>query len=306
MICIVGALAVDVLVSRERFIKGTSNPASIHFSPGGVGYRIYSHLQGPKILFTALGSDVLGKWLVEKIAHPQWVNPIFLEDYTTSCYCALMQNGELLYGASDMAVIEEGLSWPRLRARLPELGKTDFLVLEANLCPELVQSLIRHAGRRTRVVFESVSVEKLLRHSDSLKDLYLLSANEDEYGALGKKVAASQFSNQMQAAAGAKSEKTGQKSRPAWVVDFLKQRRIEHLLVTRGSRGVSLYRLHDRERLTRQDVKPGTVHSGPDTTGAGDMLVAALLEAIDQTEDLEAALGLAVEEVEKAIKEGSL
>jgi sugar/nucleoside kinase (ribokinase family) len=79
MICIVGALAVDLLVSRECFVKGTSNPSSIRLAPGGVGYRIYSHLHSPKMLFTALGSDMFGKWLIENIDQPQWVNPIFLD-----------------------------------------------------------------------------------------------------------------------------------------------------------------------------------------------------------------------------------
>jgi sugar/nucleoside kinase (ribokinase family) len=307
MICIVGALAVDLLIHRDRFRKGTSNPATIRVTPGGVGYRIYSHLDGPKMLFTALGSDVFGKWLIENLVQPQWVNPIFLDQYPTACYCALTQSGELLYGAADMAVIEQGLNWPRLRARLPELGAKDYLVLEANLAPELVRSLIRHAGARTRVVFESVSVEKLLRHAENLKNLYLLSGNEAEVRALGEWFAA------------------GRASRfDSWVQDYLGRMRIEQLLVTRGRRGVSLYRREAGDgaepggggpggsggrgagRRGPLTLQPDRLIEAGDTTGAGDRLMSAYLEALDREAEPVDALRRAVESVERSLEEGTL
>jgi sugar/nucleoside kinase (ribokinase family) len=310
MICIVGALAVDLLIHRDRFLKGTSNPASIRFAPGGVGYRIYSHLESPKMLFTALGSDVFGKWLIEKLVQPQWVNPIFLDQYPTACYCALMQSGELLYGAADMAVIEQGLNWERLRARLPELGARDYLVLEANLAPELVRSLIRHAGARTRVVFESVSVEKLLRHAENLKSLYLLSGNEAEFHALGEWFAAGRAGS-----AGSRASRSD-----SWVQDYLAEMRIEQLLVTRGRRGVRLYQRESgggvgegrgpggRGSGSRKpiDIAPGRLIETADTTGAGDRLTSAYLEALDREADAADALRRAVEIVERSIEEGTL
>jgi pseudouridine kinase len=283
MICIVGALAVDLLIYREQFRKGTSNPASIRFAPGGVGYRIYSHLDTPKMLFTALGSDLFGKWLVENMSQPQWVNPIFLDQYPTACYCALMQSGELLYGAADMSVIERGLSWARLRARLPDLGPRDYLVLEANLAPELVRGLIRHAGNKTRVVFESVSVEKLLRHAENLKNLYLLSGNEEEFRALGDWFAARRSAG--------------------WVSEYLVQKQIEQFLVTRGRRGV---RLWQREEPKPTDISPARVIETSDTTGAGDALMAAYLEAVAQGAEQPDALSQAVRSVETSIQEGTL
>jgi len=263
-------------------------------------------LHSPKMLFTALGSDVFGKWLIENIDQPQWVNPIFLDQYPTSCYCALMQSGELFYGAADMAVIEEGLSWPRLRARLPELGKKDFLVLEANLSPELVRSLLHQFGRKTRVVFESVSVEKLLRHMEVLKNLYLLAGNEEEFKALGKIFTAK-----------GNGSKNDVPDRPVfqsdgWVQAFLEERGIEQLLVTRGRRGVRLYRRDSRTtagRGKRQgplSIPPNLVIETADTTGAGDRLLSVFLEAVDQEAAAGDVLKQAVESVERAIGEGNL
>jgi len=334
MTCIVGALAVDLLIHKDRFLKATSNPASMRFQPGGVGYRIYSHLECPKMLFTALGTDGFGRWLIENMNQPQWVNPIFLDQYPTACYCALMQSGELLYGAADMAVIEEGLNWARLRARLPELGATDYLVLEANLAPELVRSLIRHAGTRTRVVFESVSVEKLLRHAKNLKNLYLLSGNEREARALGEWFASGSVdSTKGRNSSGGGDSASGRSSvssrgaaagRPSrsdrWVQDFLERRNIEQLLVTRGRRGV---RLHQRESVRRVgdgggpgnrgagdrrpiDIQPGRIIEAADTTGAGDTLISAYLEALDRDTDAANALRRAVQSVERSIEEGTL
>ena len=306
MICIVGALAVDLLISKEHFVKGTSNPSSIRLTPGGVGYRIYSRLHSPKMLFTALGSDVFGKWLIENIDQPQWVNPIFLDQYSTSCYCALMQSGELFYGAADMAVIEQGLSWPRLRARLPELGKKDFLVLEANLSPELVRSLLHQFGRKTRAVFESVSVEKLLRHTEVLKNLYLLAGNEEEFKALGKFFSMDGNNREidMPVRPGSQSDR--------WVQTFLEERGIEQLLVTRGRRGVRLYQRDSRTTVGRGksqgplSVPPNRVIETLDTTGAGDRLLSAFLETVDREAETGDALRQAVESVERAIEEGNL
>ena len=297
MICIVGALAVDLLIYRERFRKGTSNPASIRFTPGGVGYRIYSHLDTPKMLFTALGSDLFGKWLVENMSQPQWVNPIFLDQYPTACYCALMQSGELLYGAADMSVIERGLSWARLRARLPDLGPRDYLVLEANLAPDLVRGLIRHAGSKTRVVFESVSVEKLLRHAENLKNLYLLSCNEEEFRALGDWFAAFRSAD---GGGGAPVRSSGS---AGWVSEYLVGKQIEQFLVTRGRRGV---RLWQREEPKPTDISPARVIETSDTTGAGDALMAAYLEAVAQGAEQPDALSQAVRSVETSIQEGTL
>lgn len=306
MICIVGALAVDLLVSRERFVKGTSNPSSIRLAPGGVGYRIYSHLRSPKMLFTALGSDVFGRWLIENIGEPQWVNPIFLDQYSTSCYCALMQSGELFYGAADMAVIEEGLSWPRLRARLPELGEQDFLVLDANLSPDLVRSLLHHIGRKTRAVFESVSVEKLMRHADVLKNLYLLAGNEKEFKALGKFFTKDGNDKKSDVPAGRGSQSD------RWVQIFLEERRIEQMLVTRGRRGLRLYQRDLRAAAGRGKsqgpltIPPSRVIETVETTGAGDRLLSAFLEAVDRKAATGDALKQAVESVERAIVEGNL
>jgi sugar/nucleoside kinase (ribokinase family) len=330
MIAVVGAVAVDVVARRKRFLAGTSNPSGIRWAPGGVGYRIWSRLPSPRILLSAVGDDPAGRWLEQHIreqagggraagkrrreaagrdrrgaAGEARSRPgsqavlLRLPRYATACYCALMQSGRLLYGAADMEVIERGLGWARLEGSLPALGPADFLVLEANLAPGLACALLGRYAGRTRVVFEAVSVEKLLRHEPGLRDLYLLSVNREEAAALRARVAP-----------GSRGQ--------AWVGSFLRERRIANLLVPLGRRGARLHALGPDGRLHSASFAPARRVRAEDSTGAGDRLLAALLARLARAEsagrgpDAEGAtpvaqaLPAAMREVEKALEEGSL
>jgi len=317
MIAVVGAAAVDVVARRQRFLAGTSNPSEIRWTPGGVGYRIWRRLPAPRLLLSAVGDDPAGLWLRERIAaeakdraengnrrgargrraSESDVRLLSLPRFATACYCAFMQSGRLLYGAADMAVVESGLNLARLRAHLPLLGPADLLVLEANLAPTLTGALLRRFAGRTRVVFEGVSVDKLLRHEPGLRDLYLLSVNQEEAEALGRRVA---------------PRGRGQ----LWVPRFLRDRRIAHLLVPRGRRGVSLYILEADGGLRSASFAPKRVVRAQDSTGAGDRLLAAVLARLVRAESagsrpggaplVERVLPAAMREVERALEEGSL
>lgn len=283
MVCVIGAAAVDAVARRERFLRGTSNPSEIRFAPGGVGYRIFRALAVPKTFITAVGSDALGSWLRERLLREPGVVPLVLAGFSSACYLALMEAGELLYGASDMAVIEQGLDWTGLEPHLPELGRDDLLVLEANLGPGLVARLLARFAGRTRVVFESVSVEKLSRHAAGLEGLYLLSGNEEEIRGLAPEPAI---------------------PGSGWVPEFLKRRGVENLLVTRGRRGVRLHCASAGGGAL--ELPPGRRLDTRDSTGAGDRLLAGVLSALGRGQELPAAVAAAMAAVERALEEKSL
>jgi sugar/nucleoside kinase (ribokinase family) len=308
MTVVVGAAAVDLVARRERFLAGTSNPAAIRWAPGGVGYRIWRRLPAPRLLLSAVGDDPAGRWLAQRIGAvarqgrarsgrgtADSVRPpvrsgarlLRLPRYATACYAAFMASGRLLYGAADMAVIEQGLTLPRLHPFLPPLGPGDLLVLEANLSPLLVQALLRRYAGRTRAVFEGVSVEKLLRHEVGLRDLFLLSVNQEEAVALRARVA---------------PRSRGEE----WVARFLRERRIAHLLVPRGRRGVRLHSLEADGRVSSASFAPARVVHASDSTGAGDRLLAAVLARVAGGASIGRTLPLAMREVEKALEEGTL
>jgi sugar/nucleoside kinase (ribokinase family) len=289
MVCVIGASAVDAVARREHFLRGTSNPAEIRLAPGGVGYRIFSALPEPKMFITALGLDAPGNWLKERLQQEPGTVPLALAGYRSACYLALMEAGELLYGAADMAVIEEGLDWPRLAPHLPELGPADLLVLEANLAPALVQRLLERFAGATRVVFESVSVEKLLRHASVLRGLYLLSGNEEEIRGLAPDPGGIPGGNPV-----------GE----GWVQAFLERRGVDNLLVTRGGRGV---RLHARSAPGKPlELPPGRLVTTRDSTGAGDRLLAGVLSGLGRRQELPAAVASAMDAVEQSLEEKSL
>jgi sugar/nucleoside kinase (ribokinase family) len=292
MTVVVGALALDVVACRKRFLPGTSNPADIHWAAGGVGFRIWRSLPAPKLLITAVGEDPAGRWLAGQLRSSggkPLPGLLVLRRQPTACYCALMQAGRLLYGAADMRVIERGLTWKRVAPLLPALGPHDLLVLEANLAAPLVKALVRRFGRRARAVFEGVSVEKLLRHAPNLRDLFLLCTNEDELEALR-----------------ACSAPGCRKGGSGWVGAFMRSRRIDHWLVGRGRRGARLYSLSREGRLGLISQAPERVLRASDTTGAGDRLLAAVLARLVRGGSTEQALPAAMREVEKAIEEGRL
>jgi sugar/nucleoside kinase (ribokinase family) len=278
--CVIGASAFDAVARRKRFLRGTSNPAEIRLAAGGVGYRIFSALEEPKMFITALGPDPLGEWLKGRLLQEPGAVPLTLAGYRSACYLALMEAGELLYGAADMAVIEEGLDWGRVEPHLPELGEADLLVLEANLAPALVRLVLGRFAGRTRVVFESVSVEKLLRHAPTLQGLYLLSGNEEEIRGLASDPA-----------------------EEGWAQGLLEQRNLENLLITRGRRGARLHRRSDPGKPL--ELPPARLVATRDSTGAGDRLLAGILNGLDRGQELPGAVASAMRKVEQALEEGS-
>jgi sugar/nucleoside kinase (ribokinase family) len=304
VIVVVGAAAVDLVARRGRFLQGTSNPAAIRWTAGGVGYRIWRRLPAPRLLLSAVGEDPAGRWLEQAIGTEarrgrgsgrgrgrlrlaSQAVLLRLPRRATACYCALMQSGRLLYGAADMTVIERGLTLPRLGPHLPSLGAEDLLVLEANLAPALVRALLARYAARTRVVFEGVSVEKLLRHGPGLRGLYLLAVNREEAGALRARVAP-----------GTGGER--------WIAHFLRQRGIANLLVPRGAGGVRLHSLGPDSRVRSARFAPARVVRARDSTGAGDRLLAAVLARAGRGTSIAQAVPAAMREVEKALEEGTL
>ncbi len=79
------------------------------------------------------------------------------------------------------------------------------------------------------------------------------------------------------------------------------EKRILNILVTRGSEGAQLYRKEGRE-----DFPPSVVVQAQDTTGAGDLLLAALLSRLHAGEEITAAVHGAMAFVEEKLQRGAL
>jgi len=296
MVYVIGAIAMDLVAVRERFIAGTSNPARIRYSPGGVGYRIFHSLKTEKCFITALGSGPFSGWLKHLLSTEGEVKILESRAHNSACYLALMESGKLKYGAADMRVIEKGLTFDFVVSALQQVKPKDFLVLEANLAPGLVAEIVENYSEKCSLVFESVSREKVLRHDSNLKGLYLLTANREEMNFLlseGKEDTEKEFSG-------------SEVCMPAWPADelvfsFIEQQKIENIIVTSGTSGVSLYK--SKQRL---DYLPQSIVETSDTTGAGDRFLSMLLSGLARGSRLEVEVPGAMRKVEKALEEGNL
>jgi sugar/nucleoside kinase (ribokinase family) len=275
MVWVVGAVAIDMIAVRERFLDGTSNPSDIRLGLGGVGYRIFCNLEAPRRFITALGDDPISRWAREALEADGDVILQLMRGSSAGppLYLALMESGSLKVAASDFRIVEEALSLDFVTRQVGEPGRDDFLVLDANLSPKLLAALVHRYAAQTRLVFESVSVEKAVRHLDALRDLSLMTPTEEEVDAL---------------TAGD-------------IPGFMSDRRIRNVLVTRGSAGATLYGTDLRE-----DFAPSVVVPAPDTTGAGDLLLAALISRLHQGEELSAAVRHSMLAVEARLQKGDL
>ncbi len=268
MIHVVGAVGIDLIAMREVFLDGTSNPSDIRMGLGGVGYRIWSNLEGPKRFITALAADPISRWAREALEAD---GSVIIQGVTDKeagppLYLALMESGSLKVAASDFRIVEQALSADFVERSLGEPGPADFLILDANLSATLLARLVDRYGRATRLVVEPVSVEKAARHAASLHDLFLLTPTEEEMDALGIRD----------------------------IPRFMRDRRIATIVVTRGEKGLSLY----TAGAPSENLGPGRRVEARDTTGAGDLLLAALVSELHKGVEMRAAVRRAMSAVE--------
>ena len=292
MIWVVGAVAIDMVAVRERFLDGTSNPSDIRLGLGGVGYRIFSNLEAPRRFITALALDPISRWAKDALEADGDVaiQEVKGREAGPPLYLALMESGSLKVAASDFRIVEQALTPEFVMRQIGEPSARDFLVLDANLSSRLLAGLVDRYARQTRVVFEPVSVEKARRHVEALRRLFLTTPTTEELDALGA------ASGDAKSASGDAESASGD----ADLLRFMAEREIAHLLVTRGPAGTRLY---GEGRCI--DFPPRAVVRTPDTTGAGDQLLALLLSFLHEGRAIEDAVRAAMDKVEERLQKGS-
>jgi sugar/nucleoside kinase (ribokinase family) len=273
MIWVVGAVAIDMVAVREKFLDGTSNPSDIRLGLGGVGYRIFSNLETPRRFVTALASDPISRWAREALESDGDVSILDVKgrEAVPPLYLALMESGSLKIAASDFRIVEQSLTAEFVFREIGTPGPADFLVIDANLSPRLVAALVERYAEQTRLVFEPVSVEKTRRHVGALRRLFLTTPTVEELDAFGAPD----------------------------ILRFMAEREIAHVLVTRGSEGSRLY-----SEGRSVDFPPRVVAQAPDTTGAGDYLLALLLSSLHDGRSMADAVRSAMDRVEDRLGKG--
>jgi len=178
--------------SLESAVAGTSNPAVIARTPGGVGRNIAENLArlGQQVeLVAAVGADEAGSELVSRsVEAGVGTGYVVTSPHPTGTYLAALDvDGELVIGLSDMAATDTLEVAGIARAR-DLLVRAQVAVVDGNLPAAVVEWVLEEARTAgVRVVLDPVSVAKAARLAPVLaagRPVFAVKPNVDELGAL--------------------------------------------------------------------------------------------------------------------------
>jgi len=186
-VLVIGAANIDMIgVLDEKLHAGTSNPAHIRFSFGGVSRNVAENLARlgqPVKLITAVGEDRFGAQLLKQTAEAgvDVDEVICSPNYTTGSYIGVINTlGELQLALDDMHIIRE-ISSQYLRDRYQLFKQASILFLDANLPRKTLRTAFSLARRAKLPVFADPTAALLAhRFQPYLDRFYLLTPNFNE------------------------------------------------------------------------------------------------------------------------------
>ncbi len=183
----VGASLVDLTFRCEaQPVLNTSNPATMHRSPGGVVRNIAHHLSLldiPVELITVLGDDPDGHWLSKQCTDIgiSMTGSVWLDKPTGTFASIATPAGDLHIGAvsSETDVM---LNTDFLQSRSEIILNASVVVADCNLSVNALKWLIKFCNENdVPLIVETVSVPKASRLRDALPGkLLLVKPNREE------------------------------------------------------------------------------------------------------------------------------
>lgn len=186
VVCIGGVVADRGVRLHAAAVPGTSNPASVVASPGGVVRNVAENLArlGHRpALVSVIGDDTMGSSLVSGVRavgiDTRGVRTV-PGDVTAEYLAVLEPDGELVLGIAVMGVLDAiepadvDSGWPT--------GPDAWVVLDCNPRPEVLAHALDVARRSeaTRLVVVAVSAPKVTRLPDDLTGVDLFFCTRDE------------------------------------------------------------------------------------------------------------------------------
>ncbi len=249
----IGAAHLDRIARSEGPVTlGSSNPAAVRASPGGVARNVAENLArlGRNVrLVSRVGDDEAGRFVLAQ-ARAAGIDASgvgIVSDAATAGYTALLDPaGGLVVAFADMAIYDgfDG-AWAAEAA-----GNADRWFVDANLPAAALSGLAARKPVDTYLAADAVSVAKAERLRDVLPALDLLFVNLDEARAL------TGLNDPEAAAARIRSDGAGA------------------AVVTLGAEGALVASKDGTATLASYKAVAG------DVTGAGDALIAATLDAL--------------------------
>jgi pseudouridine kinase len=190
-VLVIGAAGVDIVGTlRGELRPGTSNPARIRYSFGGVARNVAENLARlgqPVRLITAVGEDEAGEQLFQGLlaAGVNVEAALHTGQYPSGAYLAVINpQGELQFALDDMFVLNS-LTAGYIRDRVEMFKEASLLFIDANLPKETLRTIMALARRyRLPVCGDPTSVLLAPRFRGYLSQFYLMTPNVAEAAVL--------------------------------------------------------------------------------------------------------------------------
>ncbi len=186
-VLVIGSAGMDVVGRLEGALEnGTSNPARIRSSFGGVARNVaenLAHLGASVALISAVGGDAVGGELLHHL-NSLGVDTDALvraSRYATGAYLAVLDNkGNLHFALDDMRVMQT-VTPEHLKQHADLFSRADMLFLDANLSPRALRTAFSLARKaRLPVVADPTSVKLAPNLLPYLGRLYCIVPNARE------------------------------------------------------------------------------------------------------------------------------
>ena len=254
VVCIGAALIDESYRCENQPLPGTSNPAILHRTAGGVARNIAHHLAllgNPVELISHFGNDPEGQWLMDQCtASGIGLSHALVNDTPTGRFVALLSPGGDLFTGAVSTHFETLITPAFLQTRIPVLQEASLLQIDCNLSAESLNWLLQFSrNEKIPCIIEPVSVPKAARLKKiDLNGILLITPNRDEMAAI--------------------IDDTGDDP----VQNFLDSG-VRYLWLRKGKEGSVLYSDHFQFKLSAPEVQI------IDTTGAGDAALAGWIHA---------------------------
>jgi pseudouridine kinase len=190
IVCLGGAAVDRVYRLAAPAVAGTSNPATVGGSPGGVARNVaelLARLGVPVSLVTAVGNDEGGRALLADLAAlgVETAGTVTIAGAATAEYAAVTNpDGDLVIGVAAMGVLDR-LDAALVAANADGLRAADWVFADCNAAADGLAALMdvrRNAGFRLAV--DAVSTPKVARLPADLAGVDVVFLNADEARAL--------------------------------------------------------------------------------------------------------------------------
>lgn len=190
-IVVIGGASLDIKGRLRRdFIPGTSNPAAIQMSVGGVGRNIAENLArlGTSVaLISAVCEDDFGRAILQQTeaAGVDMSCMLLTGEQRSSSYIAILSHdGSLLAGLDDSSA-GRAITPEHIQERAELLENADMVVIDANVARATAETILAICEQaRVPVAFEPVAFGLADRFRHQVGRFFLVTPNDLEAEAL--------------------------------------------------------------------------------------------------------------------------